>query len=152
MYNVSMRLMQWVNRVPNPVSAQHFQLVDHALDHAQSALPEGGIARVQTERLQQFRMMLGSAGREHREIALGEAFVTLLVDRVERVHQAIAERIRIHVERRMDEVTDVGPERLVTRLEVDRRAEALALHLEPEFANPIRREFAVLALGVDLAL
>ena len=39
----------------------------------------------------------------------------LLVDAVERVHQAIAEGVGVDVERRMDEVRDVGPEGLVAR-------------------------------------
>jgi hypothetical protein len=52
--------------------------------------------------------MLGAAGGQHREIALGEALVRFLVDRIERVHQAIAERVGVDVERRMDEVRDVA--------------------------------------------
>src|SRR3984893_3970209 len=68
---------------------QSLQLPDHALDHAQPLLPEGGIAGVEAERGEQFRMMLGAAGREHLEVALGKALGRALVDRVERVHQAI---------------------------------------------------------------
>ena len=74
------------------------------------ALPEGRIAGVEAERREQFGMMLGAAGREHGEIALGEAFGGVLVDGVERIHQAIAERIGVNVERRMDEMRDIGPE------------------------------------------
>ena len=52
----------------------------------------------------------------------------------------------------MDEVRDVHPEILVTRADVDRRPKALALHAEPEFADALGGQFAVLALGVDRAL
>src|SRR5438477_6791402 len=92
--------------VPDCASAfpvERFQLSDQPLDHAQPALPECRIARVEPERLEQFRVMPGAAGGQHCEIALGEAFVRLLVDRIERVHQAIAERVGVNVERRMDE-------------------------------------------------
>ena len=64
--------------------------------------------------------MLGAAGREHVEIALGEAGGRMLVDRVERIHHAVAERIGVDIERRMDEVRDVAPERLVAGLQLDR--------------------------------
>ena len=96
--------------------------------------------------------MLGAAGGEHREIALGKTFGRILVDRIKRIHQAIAERIGVDVERRMDEVRDVHPEILVARLDLDRRPQALALHAEPDFADMLRGQFAVLALGVNCAL
>src|SRR5262249_61602418 len=97
-------------------------------------------------------MVLGAAGREHLQIALREAFVRTLVDRIERVHQAVAERIRVDVERRVHEMMDIGPERLVSSLELDRRPETLALHLHPERAQLVDGELALAALGVDLAL
>src|SRR5579871_2280817 len=59
---------------------------DHPLDHPQAAVPERRIAGIKTERLEQFRMMLGAAGRQHGEITLGKAVGGLLVDRVERIH------------------------------------------------------------------
>src|SRR6266540_4754001 len=77
-------------------------------------------------------MVFGAAGREHFQIALGEAFRRLLVNPVQRVHQAIAEGIGVNVERRVHKVRNIGPEGLVTRLELDRFSEALPLHLEPE--------------------
>jgi hypothetical protein len=73
-------------------------------------LPEGGIARVEAEGREQLGMVLGAAGREQVEIALLKALCRVLVDAVERVHQAIAEGVGVDVERRMDEVRDVGPE------------------------------------------
>src|SRR6476619_5513015 len=115
------------NFIRSPLPLHPLQLPDHPLDHAQAPLPELGIARVEAEGLKQFGMMLGAAGREHREIALGKTFVRLLVDRVERVHQAVAERVGVNVERRMDEMRDVHPEILVSRADVDGRSEALAL-------------------------
>src|SRR5712671_1864324 len=57
---------------PRP-SAHRFQLVDHARDYRQAAVPEFGIPGVEPERLEQLGIMLGAAGREHRQIALGEA-------------------------------------------------------------------------------
>ena len=108
-----------------------FQLVDHPLDHRQPALPECRIAGVEAERREQLGIMFGAAGREHGEIALGETRRGVLVDRVERIHQAIAERVGVNIERRMDEMRDVGPEGLVAGLELDRRAEAFALHRHP---------------------
>src|SRR4051794_34694472 len=61
-----------------------FQFPNHPLDHTQAALPELRLACIKSEGLEQFRVMLGAAGREHREVTLGEAFVRFLVDRIER--------------------------------------------------------------------
>src|SRR5207244_3015881 len=91
------------------VSAQLFQLVDKAANHAEALRPEGRIARVKTERRQQFAVAQGAAGAQQVEIALGKASMRVLVDRVERVHQAIAERVGVDVELRVDEMRDVGP-------------------------------------------
>src|SRR6202158_6631136 len=101
-----------------PQSGHPFQLVDHARDHRQPAFPEFGIPGVEAERFEQFGIMLGAAGSQHRQIALGEAALRIFVDRVERVHQAIAERIGVDVERRMDEVGDIHPEILVAGADV----------------------------------
>src|SRR5439155_21786036 len=97
-------------------------------------------------------MVLGAAVREHVEVARGKARFRALVNRVERVHQAVAERIGVDVERRVDEMRDVGPEGLVSGLELDRGTEALALHFAPDLAEPLRGQLAVLALDMDLAL
>src|SRR5579862_8053118 len=93
--------------------AQGRQFVDQPGNDAQAPVPEFRIAGIEPERRQQFGMVLGAAGREHGEITLGETGGRLLVNGVERIHQAIAERIGIDVERRMDEMRNVGPERLV---------------------------------------
>jgi len=95
------------------LSLQSLQFPDQSLDDADAALPESGIARVEAEGGEQFGIVLGAAGREHREIAFGKAFIGALVDRVQRIHQAVAERIGVDVERRVHEMRDVGPERLV---------------------------------------
>ena len=97
------------------LSLQSLQFPDQSLDDADAALPEGGIARVEAEGGEQFGIVFGAAGRKHREIAFGEAIIGALVDRVQRVHQAVAERIGVNVERRVHEMRDVGPERLVAR-------------------------------------
>ncbi len=62
---------------------------------------------------------LAAAGaRACRDILPAKPRSPLLIDRVERVHQAIAERIGIDIERRMDEMRDVGPERPVVGVEI----------------------------------
>ena len=58
---------------------------------------------------EQLAVPLCAAGAQHVEIPLREALMRVLVDRIERVHQAIAEGIGVDVERRVDEVPDVGP-------------------------------------------
>src|SRR5487761_1808054 len=116
-------------------SAHFLQLVDEARDNAEALLPEFRVRGVETERRQQLLVPLRTAGAQHVEILLGEALLRALVDRIERVHQAIAERIGINVERRMDEVRDVGPVPPVLVLVADRRAEALLLHVEPDRAD-----------------
>src|ERR1700681_943148 len=127
-------------------SAHPFQLIGHARDYRQPAFPESGILGVQAEWLEQFGIMLGAAGGEHRQIALGKTRLGMFVNRVERVHQAIAERIGVDVERRMDEVGDIHPEILIAGTDVDRGAQALALHAEPDFADALRGQFAVTPL------
>src|ERR671930_483352 len=97
-------------------------------------------------------MVLGAAGGKHLEIALGKTNGCTLVDRVERVHQAIAEGISIDVERRMHEMRDIGPERLIARLELDRLPEALPLHLEPQRVEALGGEFPLASLRMQLAL
>src|SRR5262249_46593815 len=113
---------------------QLLQLGDHPLDDAEAAMPERTIAGIEPERPEQFGMMLGAPGREHLQIARGKAVCGPLVDRIERVYQAIAKRVGIDVERRMHEVRDISPERLISGPELDRGTEALALHLQPERA------------------
>src|SRR5262249_142083 len=119
---------------------------------AEPALPERGVTGIKTEGRQQLGMVFGAAGREHLEVALGEAFGRPLVDRIERVHQAITEGIGVDVERGVHEVRDIGPEGLVARLELDRGTEALLLHLEPQRAEALGGKLAALAFGMDLAL
>src|SRR5258708_27399054 len=134
------------------VLPQPLQLVDHPLDHAQTALPERRLAGVKSERFQQLRVMLGAAGCQHRKVALRKTLVGLFVDSVERVHQAVAERIGVDVERRMNEVADIDPEGLVACLQADGRPQALALDLQPDLAQPFRRQLAIAALAVNGAL
>ena len=47
---------------------------------------------------------------------------------------------------------DVAPEGLIAGLEIDGRPKALALHLEPDLAEPLRGQLAFAPLGVHLAL
>src|SRR5690606_6289882 len=77
---------------------QRLQFVDQSLDHRQPLRPEGWVGGVEAEGLQEFGMVLAAAGPEEVEILLLEARRGLLVDRIERVHQAIAEGVGIDVE------------------------------------------------------
>src|SRR6266481_6169966 len=83
---------------PATGSPHPFQLVDHACDHRQPAVPKLWVFGVEPEWLEQFGIVLGAAGSEHREIALRKSVRGVLVDRVKRVHQAIAERVGVDVE------------------------------------------------------
>src|SRR5690606_37971305 len=109
---------------------QRFQLVDQAGNDTEANLPESGIAGVEAEGLQQFRMVLGAARLQHLEILLLEAALGLPVDRVERVHQAVAESVCIDVEGRVNEVRNIGPEGLVARSQPDGGAKAFGLHFQ----------------------
>ena len=101
---------------------QTFEIGDHLLDHLEPDLPEGGVARVEPERREQFGMVFRAAGRKHGEIALGEAFPRALIDAIERIDEAIAERVGVDIERRMDEMRNIGPIGLVIGAKLDRRA------------------------------
>src|SRR3981081_3785057 len=96
--------------------------------------------------------MLGAAGGGHCEVAVGKALGSVFIDGIERIYQAVAERISIDVERRMDEVRDVHPEILIARPDVDRSTQALILHAKPDLADPLGGQFAVAPFGVNGAL
>ncbi len=91
------------------------QLVDEARDHVEPARPERRVGRIQPERRQQLLVPLGAAGAQHVQVLRLEARMPVLEHRIQRVHQAIAERIGIDVERRVDEVRHIGPEHTVFR-------------------------------------
>src|SRR5680860_919780 len=129
-----------------------FELVYQAFNHLEPHGPEMRFRGIKPERLQKFLVMFGAARSQHVEIALGEAGVGLLVNRIERVHQAVAEGIGVDVERRMNEVRDVTPERLVFRPQLDRGTEALALHVHPNLTEPLARQLALAPLDMDPAL
>src|SRR6185312_10446435 len=105
-------------RLPAFICGSHpslhpLELVDEAADDAETLGPESGIGGVEAEGGQQLLVALGAAGAQHVQILLGEALLRALVDGVERVHEAVAEGVGVNVERRVDEVGDVGPEYLV---------------------------------------
>src|SRR6201986_4496810 len=105
-------------RRPNwSCSAEPLQFVDEAADDTEAFVPEGRIGGVQAERRQELVMGLGAARGQHLQIAVGEGRVALLIDRIERVHQTIAERIGVDIKRRMDEMRDVSPEMAISRIE-----------------------------------
>src|SRR5229473_1489943 len=131
LYNASSHSVQQMFLRLRPTLTHPFQLIDHPRDHRQPAIPEFRVPGVQAKWFEQFGIMLGAAGGQHRQIALGKTTLRILVHRVERVHEAVAEGISVDVERRMDEVRNVHPEILVARADVDRGAETFALHAEP---------------------
>ena len=128
------------------------QLVDQRLDDAKAAAPEAGVARIEAERRQQLLVAKRAAGLEQLQIALLEALRVGLVDRVQRVHQAVAEGIGVDVERHVDEVRDVAPEHAVGVVEAEGGAEALGLHVEPDLAELVGGQLRLLAGIVHPAL
>lgn len=57
---------------------------------------------------------------QHVEILVLEAFGRGFVSGVQRVHQPVAERIGVDVERRMHKVRDIGPEGFIAVHEIKR--------------------------------
>src|SRR5271169_4016559 len=133
-----------------PGSAQPFEFVDVAGDYRHTPGPEGGVGGVEAERREQLAMPHRAARAQHSEIALRETLVRVLVDRVERVHQTIAESIGIDIERRVDEMRDVGPIMAVETVDAQCRTEAFALHVEPDLAELVRGQLGLAPLLVNL--
>src|SRR5271165_2006495 len=125
------------NYACRPSSAELFEFVDEAADYRQALRPEGRVGGVEAERREQLAMPHGAAGAQHFEIALGKTMVRVLVNRIERVHQTIAESIGVDIERRVDEMRDIGPVMAIDAVEAQRRTEALALHREPDLGEPV---------------
>src|SRR5437764_13810480 len=90
-------------------SGELFEFVDEAGDDRQASGPEGGVGRLEAERREQLAMPHRAARPEHFEVALGEPLVRVLVNRVERIHQTIAESIGVDVARGVNEMRDVRP-------------------------------------------
>src|SRR5258705_3024357 len=90
-------------------SGQPFELVDETGDYRQALGPEGRIGGIEAKWGEQLAMAHRAARPQHFEIALREPLVCILVDRVERVYQAVAKRVGVHVKRGVDEIRDVGP-------------------------------------------
>jgi hypothetical protein len=63
-------------------SSQCLQLGDHALDQRKPDAPKPGVAGVEAEWLEQFRIRLGAAGCEQREVSVCETLVRALIDAV----------------------------------------------------------------------
>src|ERR687892_40902 len=108
------------------------QLIDHPGQDRQPLGPEFGVRGIEPERRQQLLVPERAAGGEQLEIAAFETLRLCLIDRVQRVHQAVPESVGVDVERHVHEVRDVAPVDLVGVLEMERRAEALGLDLEPQ--------------------
>src|SRR5260221_2283666 len=82
----------------------------------------------------------------------GEAGSAALIDGVERVHQTVAEGIGVDIERRMDEMRDVGPIIFVEPIELERRAETFALDLKPDLVEAVGRQLGGVPLVMKAAL
>src|SRR5688500_11463322 len=67
------------------------QIVDEATNHAQPLVPEGGIGCIQPEGRQQLAVPQGAAGRQHLQVPFGEPARRILIDRVQRIDQTVAE-------------------------------------------------------------
>ena len=139
------------NPAIRPLSAQLLQLVDKAGNHGEALRPEGGVGGVEPERGQQFAMPQSAPapkipGTSRRNLD-GRP-----VGGVERVHQAISESIGIDVKRRMDEVRNIAPVKLIGWFEQQCRAEALALYVEPDLAETVGGQLGLAALVMDLDL
>src|ERR1700736_5887980 len=80
-------------------SAERFQFVDEAGDHAEALRPEGRVGGVEPARRQQLAVAQGAAGAQQLQVALGKTAMRVLIGRVKRVHQAIAKGIGVDVER-----------------------------------------------------
>src|SRR3990172_8113088 len=72
-------------------SPHRLQFVDEALDDVEAASPEARVRGVEAERRQQLLVAPRAAGAEHVEILRREAAFGLAIDRIERVHQTVAE-------------------------------------------------------------
>ena len=93
-----------------------------------------------------------AAGAQHIQVLGLEPRVPLLEHVVERIHQAVPEGIGVHVERRVHEVGDVGPEIPVLVVETDGRTQAFPLHVQPDPAQAFGAQLPGAAFVVDPAL
>ena len=96
-------------------------------------------------------MVFGPARLEHVEIFLLKIRQPGGIGGVKRVHQTVTKGIGIDVERRMDEMRDIGPERLIPVHEIKDIAQGLRLHRHPQRVDVIGGQFALGAGGVQFA-
>src|SRR5205814_2433787 len=123
-------------------SAECFQFGDKAADDAEALRPESRVGGIESERRQELAVAQRAAGPKQVEIALGKALMRVLIVGVKRIHQAIAERIGVDIERRMNEMRDVGPVIPVGVVKRQGRPKALALHVEPDVADALGGQLA----------
>ena len=97
-------------------------------------------------------MVLGAACGEHFEILVLEALGRVAVGGVEGIYQPVAKGIGVDVEGRVDEMRDIGPERLVAVREIEDGAEALGLHAHPQGVDVVGGQFAAATGIVQFAL
>src|SRR5215472_6544337 len=95
-------------------------------------------------------MTQGAARSQHSQIAVSEALMRVLVDRVERVHQTITKGVGVNIERGMDEMWNIGPIMAIDAVEPQPRAEALALHVEPNLGEAFGRQLGLAPLVMYL--
>ena len=95
--------------------------------------------------------MFRTASGQHGKITLSKPFGRILIDGIKRIHEAIAKGIGVNIERRMDEVRNISPERLIAFAQADRRSEAFALYFKPDLTDLISCDLATFARLMDLA-
>ena len=86
-----------------------------------------------------------AAGAEQVEVGGHEALALLLVAPVHRQREQVAVGVRVHVAGRVDEVRDVGPPGAVVVVELDGVAEQVRLRRQPQLAEALDRQLALLA-------
>src|SRR5687767_9885048 len=106
----------------------------------EARLPELGPRDVEAEPREEPVGGRAAAAREKLEVARHEGASLLAVELEEREHEELAERVRVTIEGRVDEVRDVAPPRVVDLGKIDRVAEERRLRRSPEPSEVGRRK------------
>lgn len=88
-------------------------------------------------------MLQRPAGAQHLKITPLKSSRSILIGRIERVYEAIAKGIGVHIERRMNEVRDIGPKIAIGVIKTNRWTKTVGLDLKPEFAEFVSGQLAV---------
>src|SRR5215210_2054154 len=128
-------------------------LVHERADRVEAGGPEGGIADVEPEPGGELRRRRRPAGAQQVEVRLDERLALVDVAPVDREREEIAERVRVDVARRLNEVRYVAPPDPVVVGDLHGVAEHPPLLGAPELADPLDGQLTLLAAaGVDRVL